>query len=94
MPRAVKDRIAKLRREIAEIREASSLYVQRGKKQWETADHERRLQRLQEIMDELKALTAIGNRYEHPQGSCQVCHTDDLLFFPRCFYKRIQPILP
>ncbi len=52
MPRAVKDRIAKLRREIAEIREASSLYVQ--KKQWETADHERRLQRLQEIMDELK----------------------------------------
>jgi hypothetical protein len=47
-----------LREEIAQIREANRLYLQGGKKiQGGAADQERRLQRLQEILDELVALT-------------------------------------
>jgi predicted house-cleaning noncanonical NTP pyrophosphatase (MazG superfamily) len=42
MPQSVKERVAKLREEIAEIG---------------ASDQERRLQRLQEIMDELMSLT-------------------------------------
>jgi hypothetical protein len=54
----VKERIAKLREEIAQISEANRLYVQGSKKIPSTAgDHERRLQRLQEILDELMAIT-------------------------------------
>jgi len=37
--------------------EANTLYVTRGKRLVETPDHERRSQRLHEIMDELKGLT-------------------------------------
>jgi hypothetical protein len=58
MQTPVKERIAKLRDEIAEITEANRLYVQSGKnKAGAAGDHERRLQRLQEILDELMALT-------------------------------------
>ena len=57
MPRPVKERIAKLRYEIAQISEADRLYLQDGKKIPGAPDHERRLQRLQEIMDELMSLT-------------------------------------
>jgi hypothetical protein len=58
MQQPVKERIAKLREEIAQIREANRLYVQGGKKlPGATSDHERRLQRLQEILDELVSLT-------------------------------------
>jgi len=58
MQRPVKERIAKLREEIAQIREANRLYVQGGDKRPGTApDQERRLQRLQEILDELMSLT-------------------------------------
>jgi hypothetical protein len=57
MQRPVKERIRKLREEIAEIREASRLYLQGGKKIPGAADHQRRLQRLQEILDELMSLT-------------------------------------
>ena len=54
----VKERIAKLREEIAQIREANRLYLQGGrKKPSAAADRERRLQRLQEILDELVSLT-------------------------------------
>jgi hypothetical protein len=54
----VKERIAKLREEIAQLSEADRLYSQGGKKLHGAAgDHERRLQRLQEILDELVALT-------------------------------------
>jgi len=54
----VKERIAKLREEIAQIREANRLYLQGGrKKPGAAADQERRLQRLQEILDELVSLT-------------------------------------
>jgi hypothetical protein len=57
MPRPVKDRIAKLREEIAQISEANRQYLRGGKKKLEAPDQERRLQRLQEIMDELMSLT-------------------------------------
>jgi len=57
MQRPVKERIRKLREEIAEIREASRLYLKGGKKIPGAADHQRRLQRLQEILDELMSLT-------------------------------------
>jgi hypothetical protein len=55
----VKERIRKLRGEIAQIREANRLYLHGGKRRLQgvAADHERRLQRLQEILDELVALT-------------------------------------
>jgi hypothetical protein len=49
--------VGKLREEIAEISEANRQYLQGGKKAIGASDQERRLQRLQEIMDELMSLT-------------------------------------
>jgi hypothetical protein len=57
MPESIKDRVGKLRQEIAEISEANRQYLQGGKKPIGASDQERRLQRLQEIMDELMSLT-------------------------------------
>jgi hypothetical protein len=57
MPLSVKERVGKLREEIAEISEANRQYLQGGKKMIGASDQERRLQRLQEIMDELMSLT-------------------------------------
>jgi hypothetical protein len=58
MQKPVKERIVKLREEIAQISEANRQYMGNGKKMPGSAgDHERRLQRLQEILDELVALT-------------------------------------
>jgi hypothetical protein len=57
MPVSVKERVGKLREEIAEISEANRQYLQGGKKMIGASDQERRLQRLQEIMDELMSLT-------------------------------------
>jgi hypothetical protein len=60
MQNPLKERIAKLRDEIAQISEANRLYLQGGGKRrphGAVGDHERRLQRLQEILDELVALT-------------------------------------
>lgn len=57
MPQSVKERVGKLREEIAEISEANRQYIQGGKKMIGASDQERRLQRLQEIMDELMSLT-------------------------------------
>ncbi len=57
MPQSVKERVRKLREEIAEISEANRQYLQGGKKMIGASDQERRLQRLQEIMDELMSLT-------------------------------------
>jgi hypothetical protein len=59
MQNLVKERIVKLREEIAQLSAANRLYVQSGKKKIPGAagDHVRRLQRLQEIPDELVALT-------------------------------------
>jgi hypothetical protein len=59
MQSPVKERIAKLRDEIAQPSEANRLYSHGGKKKPHGAagDHARRLQRLQEILDEVMALT-------------------------------------
>jgi hypothetical protein len=59
MQNPIKERIVKLREEIAQISEANRLYLHGGKKKMPgtAGDHERRLQRLQEILDELVALT-------------------------------------
>jgi hypothetical protein len=58
MQQPVKERIANLREEIAQISEANRLHLQGSKKMSGSAsDQERRLQRLQEILDELVALT-------------------------------------
>ena len=58
MQNPIKERIVKLREEIAQISEANRQYMGGGKKMPGSAgDHERRLQRLQEILDELVALT-------------------------------------
>ena len=54
MQTPVKERIGKLREEIAQISEANRLYMGGSKKLPSAAgDQERRLQRLQEILDEL-----------------------------------------
>ena len=57
MPRPIGKHIAKLRDEIPEINEANRQYLHGGKKMLGAADHARRLQRLQEILDELRSLT-------------------------------------
>ena len=57
MPVSIKERVGKLREEIAEISEANRQYLQGGKKLIGASDQERRIQRLQEIMDELMSLT-------------------------------------
>jgi hypothetical protein len=56
MPGLVSERIKKLREEIAEISEANRTQMHR-RDAGAAADHERRLQRLQEILDELMTLT-------------------------------------
>ena len=59
MQNPLKERIAKLRDEIAQISEANRLSFHGSKKKIPGAagGHERRLHRLQEILDELMALT-------------------------------------
>jgi hypothetical protein len=57
MQKSVKERVRKLREEIAEISQANQLYMQGAKSYSAAADYARRLQRLQEIMDELMSLT-------------------------------------
>ena len=57
MQQPVKERIAKLREEIAKISEANRLYLQGKKMSGLASEQERRLQRLQEILDELVTLT-------------------------------------
>jgi hypothetical protein len=58
MQTPVKERIVKLREEIAQISEANRLHLQGSKKiPGAAGDQERRLQRLQEILDELLSLT-------------------------------------
>jgi hypothetical protein len=58
MQQPVKERIRKLREEIAQIREDNHLYAGGGKRMpGASADQERRIQRLEEILKELKSLT-------------------------------------
>jgi hypothetical protein len=58
MQQPVKERVRKLREEIAEITEDSRLYAGGGKRMpGSSSDQERRIQRLEEILKELKSLT-------------------------------------
>jgi hypothetical protein len=58
MQQPVKERIRKLREEIAQISEDGRLYAEGGKRMpGASADQERRIQRLEEILKELKSLT-------------------------------------
>jgi hypothetical protein len=57
MQRPIGERIKELREEIASISNANRLYVQGGKRALEAAEQERRIQRLQQILDELISLT-------------------------------------
>ncbi|MGB9233192.1 MAG: hypothetical protein WCC04_02185 [Terriglobales bacterium] len=57
MPRPIRERIAKLRKEIAQLSDENLQYLEKGKKPPGAGDHERRLQRLQEILEELASLT-------------------------------------
>jgi hypothetical protein len=54
----VQERVRKLREEITAINLANRAYIIKNSKDAASAsEHERRLQRLQEIMDELRSLT-------------------------------------
>jgi hypothetical protein len=57
MSQPVAERVKRLRDEIAEISQANRAYVRDPKYVSAVAAHERRLQRLLEIVDELKSLT-------------------------------------
>lgn len=58
MQSPVKERVQKLREEIADISLANRLFIlKKSKDAVSAAEQERRLQRLREIMDELRALT-------------------------------------
>jgi hypothetical protein len=56
MQRAIKERVAELRHEIAEISEANRMQIDR-KDSVAISEQQRRLQRLQAILDELMSLT-------------------------------------
>ena len=57
LPQPIQERISEMRKEIAEISEANRLYIQGSKNMAAAAEQERRLMRLQEILDELATLT-------------------------------------
>jgi hypothetical protein len=57
MPQLVAERIKKLRLEIAEINQANRAYLRNPRYGSTVADNERRLQRLLEIVEEMKSLT-------------------------------------
>ena len=57
VPQLITERIKKLRQEIAELSEKNRKYSLDPKYGSATADNERRLQRLIEIVEELKSLT-------------------------------------
>jgi hypothetical protein len=57
MPQSVAERIKKLRDEIAEINQANRAYLRDAKYGSAVAASERRLQRLLEIVEEMKSLT-------------------------------------
>lgn len=57
MQEPIKERVHKLREEVAEISEVKRPYLHGSKKDTGSNEHEWRLQRLQEILDELVSLT-------------------------------------
>jgi hypothetical protein len=57
MQKPVKERVAKLREEIAQINKANRLYLREGRRLPNAvSDHERRFERLRDILNELASL--------------------------------------
>ncbi len=57
MDAGIRERVEALRREIAEIQALNLAYCKRPIRHFMSSDHERREQRLIEIMDELRSMT-------------------------------------
>jgi hypothetical protein len=58
MDGSIEERVEELRREIAEIQKLNLAYFERpGHGAMAMSDHERRQERLQQIMDELRSMT-------------------------------------
>jgi hypothetical protein len=57
MQEPIKERIKRLRGDIAELNKANRVYLNNPKYGSARSDHERRLQRLLEIVEELNSLT-------------------------------------
>jgi len=57
MLQPISERIKELREEIAKINEANRVYLKRKNRHIAEAEHERRIERLQEIIEEILALT-------------------------------------
>ena len=57
MQEPIKERVKRLREEIAELNKLTGVYLKTPQYGSAKADHERRLQRLLEIVDELNSLT-------------------------------------
>jgi hypothetical protein len=80
MPRLMSERIKKLREEIAEISEANRRHMHR-RDAGAAGDQERRLQRLQEILDELMTFTEwkkpLNIREAAARLGCRPCFAPD-----------------
>jgi hypothetical protein len=72
----ITERVEELRQEIAEILEANHPLPRRSKHRSARADHERRLERLREIMGELLSLL-IHFREKSPAGTVTVPDEED-----------------
>ena len=58
MDAGIRERVEELRREIAELHRQNLAYLQAPRQHFlATSDHQRREQRLSEIMDELRSMT-------------------------------------
>jgi len=57
MLQPISERIKELREEIAKINEANRVYLKAKNRRIGEAEHERRIQRLQEIIEEILGLT-------------------------------------
>jgi hypothetical protein len=58
MQEPIKERVAKLRGEIEQIREANRKHLLMGRRRWDAeSEHQRRGERLREILNELASLT-------------------------------------
>lgn len=57
MLQPISERIKELREEISKINKANRIYLERKNRRIGEAGHQRRLERLQEIMDEIIVLT-------------------------------------
>ena len=57
MDGGIRERVEALRREVAEIQTLNLYYSQKPRPVMAEGDHERRQERLKEIMDELRSMT-------------------------------------